>query len=427
MRDAVDGQTLPEPRTDRKALVAAWLGWTFDGLDSYLYVAVATVLVEQLVRAHEPGLSVAALNASVTEKAALIQAFFFFGWALGGAVFGRLGDKLGRTRTLSLTILTYAIFTGLGYFATEWWHLLVFRFLAALGIGGEWAAGSALVSETIAPRHRAWASALLQSGYILGIMAATLTGGFFRSHDPRLVFVVGVLPALCVLWIRSHVREPESWTRATQSQRVPGVAELFSAALRRTTITLAAFISLALVGAWVFVFFMPQVVRRLPEFAGASAAELTAISTRVALVYFSVNLAGNFVATYLARHVGPRWAFAIFSAGALACGLWAFGSMRTLSGAYIGACGMAFFALGMFAIFPLYIPPLFPPLLRTLGSGFTYNFGRLVTGVGTIFAGELAKGAGGPSGAVWASAWLYAPMLALCLALPSTVRDKPHA
>ena len=129
-----------------KSGVAAWLGWMFDGLDMHLYTLVALPFVAELLRV-SPGVP----EASV--KASLIQAAFLVGWALGGTVFGRIGDLLGRSRTLCLTILTYALFTGLAFFAQAWWHLLIFRFLAALGIGGEWAVGSALLSETW-PRDR---------------------------------------------------------------------------------------------------------------------------------------------------------------------------------------------------------------------------------------------------------------------------------
>src|SRR5256885_5753007 len=111
----------------------------------------------------------------VREKSSWIQAAFLVGWALGGAFFGRLGDRLGRSRALSLTILTYALFTGLSYAAQAWWQLLVFRFVAALGIGGEWAVGSSLLSETWPRRWRPWIAAVLQTGVNIGVLLAALT------------------------------------------------------------------------------------------------------------------------------------------------------------------------------------------------------------------------------------------------------------
>lgn len=117
--------------------LAAWLGWLFDGLDMHLYTLVAAPFVMQLLDAVSPA------EPEVRAKSSWIQAAFLLGWALGGGFFGRLGDLLGRGRALSLTILTYALFTGLSFLAQTWWQLLIFRFVAALGIGGEWAVGSA--------------------------------------------------------------------------------------------------------------------------------------------------------------------------------------------------------------------------------------------------------------------------------------------
>ena len=142
--------------------LAAWLGWLFDGLDMHLYTLVAAPFVMELLSAASPA------DPLVREKSSWIQAAFLTGWALGGGFFGRLGDRLGRSRALSLTILTYALFTGLSYFATAWWQLLIFRFLAALGIGGEWAVGSSLLSETWPRAWRPWIAAVLQMGVNLG-------------------------------------------------------------------------------------------------------------------------------------------------------------------------------------------------------------------------------------------------------------------
>src|SRR5687767_11004187 len=145
----------PETRPEAKSLrdisprqwrsgIAAWLGWLFDGLDMHLYTLVATAFVAQLLVL--PGQTPLETNdPDVKFYSGIIQASFLVGWALGGAFFGLIGDRLGRSRALALTILTYAVFTGLGYFATTWWHLLIFRFVAALGIGGEWAVGASLL------------------------------------------------------------------------------------------------------------------------------------------------------------------------------------------------------------------------------------------------------------------------------------------
>src|SRR5438552_5941702 len=186
----------------KKSGIAAWLGWLFDGLDMHLYTLVAAPFVMELLGAASPA------DAAVREKSSWIQAAFLTGWALGGGFFGRLGDRLGRSRALSLTILTYALFTGLSFFAHTWWQLFIFRFLAALGIGGEWAVGSSLLSETWPRRWRPWVAAVLQTGVNIGILLACLAVYLMAGLEPRYVFLVGVLPALMVFWIRRHVPEP---------------------------------------------------------------------------------------------------------------------------------------------------------------------------------------------------------------------------
>lgn len=410
--------TAPLTGTQKRALTAAALGWGFDGLDGYLYIAVSIQLVTNLLRSAHPDLAEAALRSMAAERAAWIQAVFFIGWACGGALFGRLGDRIGRSRTLALTILTYAVFTGLGFFATAWWHLLVFRFLAALGIGGEWAAGSALVSETLPARCKVWASALLQSGYIVGVIAAIVTGGLLKDHDPRWVFLIGVVPALFVFWIRKNVPEPACWHAAAAGTVPARVGELFSRSVIGTTLVLSTFISLCLVTVWIFIFFTPQVVRSLPGVRPLNMAEQTKTVTAVTLIYFTANIAGNFLATYLSRRIGARRAFATLltvACAALLLGFYAPGSATTLT---LWAAVFATTGLGLFAIFPLYIPPQFPTLLRTLGSGFAYNVGRVACAAGTVFAGTIAASTGGPARAVFYAALLLVPAIVLCRLLP---------
>ena len=149
-----------------------------------------------------------------------------------------IADRMGRSRALVLTILTYALFTGLSFFAQAWWHLLIFRFLAALGIGGEWAVGASLLSETWPRRWRPWMAAVLQTGVNLGVMLASLAIYLLADFPYRSVFLVGVLPALLVLWIRRSVPEPEEWQDAQQvtGEARPAFADLFRGSVRRTTI-----------------------------------------------------------------------------------------------------------------------------------------------------------------------------------------------
>ena len=204
-----------------KSGIAAWLGWMFDGLDMHLYTLVATPFVAELL-----GLTIEQQkDPSVGYYSSWIQAAFLVGWALGGGFFGRIGDRLGRARALMLTILTYALFTGLSFFAQTWWHLLICRFLAALGIGGEWAVGASLLSETWPRRWRPWMAATLQTAVNVGVILAMVAGYLMKGIPPRYVFLVGILPALLVVWIRRAVPEPEEWhaAKAQAGHATPGI------------------------------------------------------------------------------------------------------------------------------------------------------------------------------------------------------------
>src|SRR5438067_8778379 len=241
--------------------VAAWLGWTFDGLEMHLYTLVAAPFVAELLgglRTTDP---------QVGHYSSLIQGGFLLGWALGGGFFGQIGDRLGRARALSLTVLTYALFTGLSFFAHAWWHLLIFRFLAALGIGGEWAVGASLLSETWPRKWRPWMAAVLQTGVNLGVMLAGLANFLLADYPKRTVFLVGVLPAFLVLWIRRAVPEPEEWHQAKlrSAHAEPGFLEWFRGPVRRISILTLLVCALSLTAHWAFLFWFPQHLRNLQE------------------------------------------------------------------------------------------------------------------------------------------------------------------
>jgi predicted MFS family arabinose efflux permease len=402
---------MSDQKVNARGFVAAWLGWAFDGLDGYIYGLVALPFVMSLVRGDAT---------FAKQSAAWIQAAFMFGWAIGGAVFGRIGDRIGRSRTLTLTILTYAVFTGLSFFAQEWWHLLIFRFVAALGIGGEWAAGSALVTETLHPRHRAWASATLQSGYMCGMIGAALTVGAQGAlHLPeRYVFLVGVIPALMTIWIRKAVPEPAEWAGERHQREMPKLSALFAPEIRAVTLRVLSMTSICLTTIWAFLFFNPQILQGLAEVKALPKPDQAALIRNVTIEFCLWNIVGNYVATYLAKMIGYRKAFALYLAAACFIFIAGFRQPFTLSSARLWFDLTMFFGTGVFAIFPLYIPALFPTLLRTTGAGFCYNFGRLVAGIGTLAGGWITAKAGGPAMAVWWVGFLYIPGVLLSFFMP---------
>jgi MFS family permease len=398
-------------KQQKLGFAAAWLGWAFDGLDGFMYTLIAAPLVA--------GLLGTGITPEVKSKAALIQAVFLVGWAIGGAVFGRVGDLIGRTKTLNLTILFYAIFTGLCYFSGQWWHLLIFRFLASLGIGGEWAAGAALVGETIPERYRHWASALLQSGYMFGMILAAFTVRLLASYEHRTVFLVGVLPALFTLWIRKAVPEPEEWEQTRKTKVIPKISELFRGEVLVTTVKVLLMSAITLGGAWTILYFGPALLRSMPELKGLSKVEQDYRVTNGVIIFTLVNIVGNFVIAGLTKWIGYRKGFIVALCCAMFVFLYGFYIPRDAGQSLIWISASAFFGLGIFGSFPLYFPLLFPTLLRTTGAGFCYNAGRLITAGGTLMAGGLA-----PQQTFYYAGFLYIPAILLALTMPELTKAK---
>ena len=282
--------------------IAAWLGWMFDGLDMHLYTLVAAPFVAELLG------GLGTTDSRVGHHAAIIQASFLLGWALGGGFFGRIGDRLGRARALSLTILTYAAFTGLSFLAQEWWHLMIFRFLAALGIGGEWAVGASLLSETWPRKWRPWIAAVLQTGGNLGILIAGLANYLLAAAPPRYLFLVGVLPALMVFWIRRSVPEPEEWhaAKAKADHHEPKMGELFRGDVRRITIWVMLVCGVALTAHWAFLFWHQQHLRNLPGVLTLSPEQKSKLASTAMYLVIGSSMLGNFFCGWLARLIGYR-------------------------------------------------------------------------------------------------------------------------
>lgn len=399
---------------------AAWLGWLFDGLDMHLYTLVGLAFVAQLMQLPES-------DPAVATHASIIQAAFLVGWALGGAFFGRIGDVLGRSRALVLTILTYAGFTGLSFFAQTWEQLMLCRFLAALGIGGEWAVGASLLAETWPKSWRPWIAATLQSAVNCGVLLACFAGSFNAGHDPRNLFLVGVLPALLTLWIRKAVPETEEWEEARKKTVFPKVSELFSPAVRGVTWRVLIICAVSLTAHWSFMFWQASHVKSLPEIS-VLTKEGKDHALVVALMWMMIgSVIGNFISGALAKWLGYRKAIVLtllayagmmtvtFSRG------WSWESTKVLF-ALIGMCQ------GVFGLFTMCLPPLFPILLRTTGAGFCYNIGRIVAAAGTVIFGIFSK-VGDVRLALLYSGFLFVPAALTALMLPgeeaSPVAEEP--
>ncbi|MBA3938838.1 MAG: MFS transporter [Planctomycetes bacterium] len=362
---------------------AAWLGWFFDGLDMHLYTLVATPFVAQLM-------VLGVKDPEVRAKSAYIMAAFLFGWAVGGGFFGVVGDRLGRSRALVLTILTYSCFTGLAFFVETWWQLGICRFLAALGVGGEWAVGAALLAETWPRTWRPWLAAVLQTAVNVGVMAATLANQLLADQPPRTLFLVGLLPALCTLWIRRGVPETAEWHAAKAQGLATGqrarIRDLFAPGVCRVTLVSMGVCAGGLTAHWAFMFWHIQQLRSLPEVQSWTAGEQAVLASGILLLVMVTSALGNFLLAALARRIGYRRAiiagFLTYGAVMATC----YAEPRTLGQIkpFLAAVGLC---QGVFALFTMYLPALFPTLLRTTGAGFCYNIGRIAAAAGAVVSG----------------------------------------
>lgn len=398
-----------------KSGAAAWLGWTFDGLELHIYTLVATPFVAELLQTAET-------DPAVGHYGAIIQAAFLVGWALGGGLFGRLGDRLGRCKALCLTILTYAIFTGLAVFAHKWWHLMIFRFVAALGIGGEWAVGASLLSETWPKHWRPWIAGVLQTGVNIGILMAGAANALMKNEPPRYLFLVGVVPALLVLWIRSGVPETEEWHAAKKQapKRLPGLADLFRRGALKVTLLTTAVCAISLSAHWAFMFWYIQHLRQLPDVLAMNAGEQNLLVSKALYLVILSSIAGNFFAAWVSRKIGYRQTTAWMCLGYFLAMLGAYYVPRDHTALLCWFPCIGFFQ-GLFALFTMYLPPLFPTLLRTTGAGFCYNIGRIAAAFGTVFFGLFSK-VGDHRLALLYAGFLFLPAAGIAVFLPK-VKD----
>ncbi len=394
----------------KKSGFAAWLGWFFDGLDLHLYTLVATVFMAQL-------LGTDGNDPSVRKYGGFVMGAFLLGWAMGGAVFGYVGDRLGRSRTLVLTVLTYALFTGLAFFAQNWWQLMIFRFLAALGIGGEWAIGASLLSETWPKKWRPWIAAVLQCAVNFGILAAILSvalmGCFIDlEKQPKWVFLIGVLPAFVTLWIRHAVPETDEWKSASGSRKVPPLSALFAPEIRRSTWLAVAICAISLTGHWVFMYWQQHFIK---NHQGVAAADQGGVIKWALFTVIACSVVGNFASGLVAMVYGYGRAICLFFTAyfvfmaACFCFTWSL----PMTFVFYGAIG---FCQGVFGLFTMCLPPLFPTLQRTTGAGFSYNVGRVFSAVGVVIFGLVTIEVGR---CMFYAAFLFIPAAILALWLPT--------
>ena len=385
---------------------AAWLGWGFDVFDGLLFNFVAPNCVPTLL-----GLPIGTPEARTATLfwTGVLTSLLLVGWAIGGTIFGKVADRLGRTRTLLMTMVIYSAGTALCAVAPNIWALAAFRLLASLGIGGEWAAGASMVAEVVPERRRIEAGALLYTSAPFGLALATLVnyvvaGRLFPDHPEvswRYVFLSGLIPAAAALLVRVFVKEPERWVSKRDS-RPPRVAELFTPAMRPATISGLITALTALVLWWSCNAFIPVIASGLAQVEAAArhlerAATLALVESWKAQAtnWFNVGgLVGTLLTVPAAKLMGRRPMFAIYFVGGALSVIATFGLPLAPETRIVMYLPIGLTVFGVFGSFTYYLPELFPTRLRGTGSGYCYNIGRVAAAIGPFLVGEIARRGG---------------------------------
>jgi MFS family permease len=399
-------------------LAIASAGWVFDVYEGQLFTVFKTSMLTELI-----GVNPAAID----RQANIGLAAFLLGGAAGGLFFGVLGDRYGRTRILSLTILVYSMFSAVTALARSPFQVHVLRFLVAVGAGGEWAIAAALVAETFPARSRASASGTFHASSILGAALASLTGMVFaRPGAWRMGFMVGLAPALLVLWVRIGLREPDHWVAARQDelassrQSLGNLRELWAVPLWRSRALLG--LALATVGLatyWGIFAWAPELVGIVLG-DSVSAQERGEAGSRAYLIMnFTGGLLGLLSFAPLASWRGRRFAFAVYHVGAAIVAPVAFLCASTYTQALWLLSIMAFFVLGMHAGYAIYFPELFPTRLRATGASVCFNLGR-VLGAAILIVRAMLGSALGLRWAVVVLSGLFWVGLVLLRFIPET-------
>jgi len=387
--------------------IVAAVGWLADCMDQQLFVLTRDDALSELM-------GLPASHDDVRRAGGTATAIFLIGWAIGGLVFGVLGDRIGRVRTMLITIVIYSVFTGISIFATGFWDYSFYRFLTGLGVGGEFAVGVALVAEVMPERARPYTLGLLQAFSAIGNCLAALIYiglGMLEMRGSlkgltfiglpltawRIAFLLGTIPAAIALLVRRRLKEPERWVEVKDQKR-GSYAELFGDARWRYN----AFIGLglgfaAVVGLWGIGFFGVQLAKTVIkvnlEAGGMTGNELAGnVKIWGGLYSFFLNVGAAFGMIffgYLAQRLNRRGAFLLSFIAAMIATASTFWMFNDTSMVFWLTPIMGFCLLSLFAVLAIYLPELFPTRLRSTGVSFCYNVGRFVAALGPYTFGFL--------------------------------------
>jgi MFS family permease len=386
--EAHTAQATPLTRNQIRGFWASWGGWTLDGMDSFIYALVLVPSLRELL----PHSGIAATKANVGRYGGLLFALFLIGWGLA-FLWGPVGDKFGRVRTLMLTVVWYSVFTFLSALVTNIWQLAALRLLAGIGIGGEWAMGGTFVAEEWPENRRRAGAGYMHTGYYVGIFLAALLNYLIGSKFGwRWMFAVGGLPALLLAWVRHGVTEPERWQKkekVVNSWRIwQPFATLFSDTLRRRTILNSLYMLASICGLWAGTVYVPAAVTALAEAAGRVGPQAAQLASTATMLVAFATILGCLTMPWLAEKLGRRGVLAFFFALMAVFIAVTFGKVFYLGAAALPWFFVCLFFLGFagtnFAVYTLWLPEQYPTECRASAFAFSTSFARFA-GAGITF------------------------------------------
>jgi MFS family permease len=392
-------------RTARRALVAASLGWMLDAFDVMLYALVLTSLRAEL------GID--------AQTAGGLQSLTLLASAAGGLIFGVLADRQGRVRALMLSVLLYSVFTAACGLAQTAAQLAVFRIFLGLGMGGEWASGAALVSETWSSKHRGKALGLMQSAWAVGYALAAVVNLLVQDVFGlgwRAVFFVGVLPALYAFWVRRSVEEPALWKSVrTKPSRVP-LGAAIAGPMLGVTIAVTLMNACTMFAWWGFNTWVPSYLRLAPSAGGIG---LSGAAMNAFIVAMQVGMWFGYVTFgFVSDRVGRKRTYVTYLVLAAVFVLVYASTANPIALLVLGPV-TAFFATGFFSGFGAVTAELYPTDVRATAQGFTYNLGRIASAAAPYVVGRLTETSGFPA-ALSVAAAAYALAAVFWIAIPET-------
>lgn len=383
--------TVPLTRNQIRGFWASWGGWALDGMDSFIYALVLVPSLRDLL----PRSGIAATKGNIGFYGGLLFALFLFGWGLA-FLWGPVGDKFGRVRTLMMTIVWYSVFTFLSAMVTNVWQLAVLRLLAGIGIGGEWAMGGTFVAEEWPEERRRTGAGFMHTGYYVGTFLAAILnygiGTYFGGYAWRVMFAVGGLPALLLAWVRHGVTEPARWKKKADVlsswQVWRPFAALFSKALRRRTILNSLYMLASTCGLWAGTVYVPAAVTTLAEAAGRMGPQAAQLASRAAMLVSFATILGCLAMPWLAEKFGRRGALGFYFSLMLAFIALTFGKIFYLGAAALPWFFACLFFLGFgganFAVYTLWLPEQYPTECRASAFAFSTSLARFA-GAGITF------------------------------------------